>query len=288
MVGDEDTIEYTALPPAKGLDLAHLAHLQDLGLLCAHIPRSSYELLSSLMAVVDVTGLRALRRLHIGDGMALVPVIQQLSSLQQLQELVVELPGADCMGAVEVLRACLAGVAAATQLTQLQLEGQGAQGVPKHLNSVQLHGYLSQLTQLQRLDITGLDLEPSDAVRFTALTCLTALVMYNIWCSDQTPSPTSTAGALACRLPNLCVLELVDCGIDGTGLWLFGSATGLESLCVISDPCVNLDATAMGLLTGLTRLTSLTGPVVHASVEEYRSFRAAMPALVEAPEEPTD
>jgi hypothetical protein len=60
-------------------------------------------------------------------------------------------------------------------------------------------------------------------------------------------------------------------------------ATGLEQLSVNT---LVLDAAALGLLTKLTKLTTLKGPSVVATAEDYQRFQAAMPALVEAPDAP--
>jgi hypothetical protein len=272
--------------PAKGLDLQHLVNLQELGLRCASVQPQAYLALAGLDPVVDLAGLQQLRSLYLADGLALVPVVERLSSLQTLQKLEIGLGAAQNYfnGTVEVLRACLAGVAAATQLTQLLLVGSGSvyDDLPASLNSVHLHGCLSQLIQLQDLCISCMKLNPCDAVLLTGLKSLTALHMHNVRSLDD-----ATAAAVACRLPNLRAFDLFNCGVGTPVLLLVGLATGLESLVVRSTrSTVVLDAAAMGCLTGLTRLTSLTGPLVRSSVEEYRAFRAAMPALVDAPKEP--
>jgi hypothetical protein len=279
MMGNEDDIGYIDAVIAKGVSLQHLVELQELGLQCKDIPGRLYRTLSHLIEVVDVAELQQLRRLRISDGMALVPVVAGLSSLQGLQVLNVGLPGCEHAEAGQVLRACLAGVAAATQLTQLGLVGDAVVDGPlTYRHGVQLHGYLKQLTQLRHLEIAHMDIEASDAIQFTALTSLTALHMSFIPTLQDT-----AAGALACRLPNLRVLHLSDCGVGIPVLWLVGMATGLESLHISSLPPLLLDVSALGFLTGLTRLTSLKGPVVTASPEAFRGFPAAMPALVVTP-----
>jgi hypothetical protein len=121
--------------------------------------------------------------------------------------------------------------------------------------------------------------QPEDAVHFTALKSLTALHTYNCLNIGDL-----AAAAMACHLPALRVLALVDCGLASPALWpSISMATGLKGL---SIDALLLDGAALGLLTKLTRLASLKGPSVVASVEDYERFRAAMPALVEAPNAP--
>jgi hypothetical protein len=84
------------------------------------------------------------------------------------------------------LQACLGGIATATQLTKLLLTDHAAEADGEScecldLLGVQLHGYLQHLIQLQHLDIASLDVQPEDAVHFTALSspslpCMCAIV----------------------------------------------------------------------------------------------------------------
>jgi hypothetical protein len=279
--------------PWPALDLQHLVSLEVLHLHYGSIEDGYPEHIEAQSRredeVIAAAGLQRVRTLWVADGLASVALMKRASMLQQLRELDVGLDGVECNSGGHVLRACLGGIAAATQLTKLLLSDRVAQvddrsPRPCTLEGVQLHGYLQQLTQLQHLDIASLDVQPEDAVHFTALKSLTALHMYNCWnITDM------AVVAIVLHLTNLRVLELIDCDLDSPALWpVVGLATGLERLCLDSAPnsTLLLDAAALGLLTGLTRLTSLTGPHVLAPVGAYNSFLAAMPTLVEAPQAP--
>jgi hypothetical protein len=273
-----------------GLEVLHLQYdTVDMLQLSNIYPEHIQAQLRRQDEVVAAAGLQRVRSLFVADGLSSLALMKRLSSLQQLRELDVGLDGAVFDPVGQVVRACLGGIAAAMQLTKLVLSDRNA-GVseptprPCPLSTALLHGYLQQLTQLQHLDISSVDVQPYDAVHFTALKSLTALHMYNCWnISDM------AVVAIVLHLSNLRVLELIDCALESPALWpAVGLATGLERLCLDSAPnnTLLLDATALGLLTGLTRLTSLTGPHVLAPAAAYDAFLAAMPALVEAPPAP--
>jgi hypothetical protein len=149
---------------------------------------------------------------------------------------------------------------------------------------VQLTPHLRRLTALRHLDIASLDVQPEDAVHFTALKSLTALHLYNAWNLGDV-----AAAAIAVSLSgNLRVLELIDCGLESPVLWpAVGTCTSLESLCIDSAPnnLLRLEASTLHLLTNLSRLTALTGPEVWGlTAREFDAFCAEkLPALVVKP-----
>jgi hypothetical protein len=280
--------------------LSQLVSLQDLqltvhgvlGAATALPPNVTY--LSCEGGLDAVQGLQELRVLYLQDGRECFPFLQQLSALGNLQVVDVGVDWCDMREELGLpgeqpkeLERILSGVACAQQLTKLLLVDRSASRSgepypsPKALHGVKLHPHLQQLTSLRHLDIASLDVRPEDAVHFTALKGLTALHLYNCWNLGDV-----AAVAIVCRLSNLRVLELIDCGLESPVVWpAVGMCTSLESLCIDSAPNnpVRLDESTLHFLTNLTRLTALTGPEVRVTAEAFDSFCAALPALVRMP-----
>lgn len=228
---------------------------------------------------------KSLKRLHelvLVSAFEAGPFLQHLSALPKLQKLFV-----GCSYAFDVAEdfpPLLQAITSAKHLTRLTLADNspatdGPQPAPLPLGGIQLSPYLRKLTCLRALDLARLDIQPADALQFTALTTLTELLMYNCWSIGD-----MAAAAIASRLAgNLRVLELIDCCLESPVVWpAVGLCTSLESFCIDSAPHneMVLDECGLTLLTGLTRLTSLTGVQVTAPAEAVARFRASMPALV--------
>lgn len=282
------------------ISMSQLVALQDLQLTVHGVLGEASALppnvtqLSCEGALHGVQGLQELRVLYLQDGRECLPFLQQLSALGSLQEVDVGVDFCDMReelglpGQPTELERILSGIAGAQQLTKLLLVDRSASQCgepipsPMFLHGAKLHPHLQQLTNLRHLDIASLDVQPEDAVHFTALKSLTALHLYNCWKLGDV-----AAAGIACHLSNLRVLELIDCGLESPVVWpAVGMCTSLESLCIDSAPNtpLRLDESTLHLLTNLTRLTSLTGPEVRMTAQAFDSFCAAsLPALVRKP-----
>lgn len=189
------------------------------------------------------------------------------------------------------LRCCCCCCPAAAQITKLVLADRSAgqsgepHPSPRSLFGVQLHPHLRRLTALRHLDIACLDVQPEDAVHFTALKALTALHLYNAWALGDVAVAAIAVGLAG----SLRVLELIDCGLDSAVVWpAVAACSSLESLCIDSAPnnLLRLDGSTLHLLTNLSRLTSLTGPEVRGlCAGAFDAFCAEkLPALVITPD----
>uniref|UniRef100_A0A383WIG2 Receptor-type protein kinase n=1 Tax=Tetradesmus obliquus TaxID=3088 RepID=A0A383WIG2_TETOB len=153
------------------------------------------------------------------DAMTAVPAAAVWQRIPALQALCLEEHVAALEPAQSVL--LLQGLAAATSLTSLALEG--------HIvhDSIQLCAYLTGLTRLQNLEMDGAHLaRRADVLHLTALTSLTGLELWDAAGVDDT-----AACALALRLKRLQKLNLFDCGLrSAAALPSIATLTGLTGL----------------------------------------------------------
>jgi hypothetical protein len=158
------------------------------------------------------------------------------------------------------MAAILAGVAAATSLTKLDIEvyarvaDQGEEGNIARLTELAACASLAGLTRLRDLTISGgLRLVPGDALALTALTSLTRL---NLAFKGSAVDDVA-ASALACSLTQLRSLDLQAC--DFCGLVCLAPIARLGQLTELQLNFVDgMTRRGLMLLTKLTQLQLLS------------------------------
>lgn len=292
--------------PEQVLDTVDLRHLRDLQELCfsscsapgpLHLPPAVTALTFCSVRVLTVLpqGLANLKQLQVSPAGTCVLLLQQLTALQELRQLTVSCAPISRVDEMAAMAEVMAAIGTAQQLTQLVVRA--ASTVPPNtiehtrpalsLGNLQLHKHLRQLTRLQHLSIQDIDIQPADAMQLTALTALTALQLYNCRSIDDL-----AAAALACQHSKLRVLSFDGCNLTSPVLWpALGTCTTLRRLKITArqgGQQLALTASTLPLLTRLTGLTALVGPVlVGVSPEAYRAFRAALPGLRVLPRLPS-
>jgi hypothetical protein len=169
------------------------------------------------------------------------------------------------------MAAIFEGVAAATQLTGVELDFVGAVTLSQeeracHAAALPICGSLAGLTGLGALRMHQVGLLPDDALNLTALTGLTRLELSRL----QDGVNTAAATALLCSLTNLRYLKLVGCSADWGSLELLAAVGRLTQLTELwlkrsgriqlaSLKCSEPGLTQEGLLqlTGLKQLQRL-------------------------------
>jgi hypothetical protein len=182
--------------------------------------------------------------------------------------------------------AICSGLAAATSLTRLDIEVDGAMPEdeeaadlawedPSKLEPVTLCGRLTGLTNLERLELCGDSgspgLAPGDALALTALTGLTRLgVKYFAQGVDD-----ATAAAIASSCQQLQHLDLSHCGLGGMAcLAAVGRLTQLTALQLFGIS--GLTQQRLMMLTGLKRLQELNVADTQVTAEDVDSFWAVL------------
>jgi hypothetical protein len=304
--------EYEELPL---LDLSNLTQLQRFGNhmeLNAVFPPQLQQLDASWLPAAQYSALMPLRQLQdlrfVVDNedsspllrLAQLPALQQLSleyqfgnaaagtaaawrEMRPLCELTLEL--AFERASMRQWRVILAGLAAATQLTKLQLcaavrysAGRDAEGEEDMQGPVcaKLTG-LSNLKELRVWHLVikrsnALLLPPGDALALTALTGLTKLELQ--WLCDGVGDLAAAAIAGSCK--QLCHLDVQDCSLGSMAcLASVLHLTQLTELCLQGNS--GLTQQGLMLLTGLTRLQQLSvDRTAEITDEVVDSFWAAM------------
>lgn len=177
--------------------------------------------------------------------------------------------------------AVVAAVGTATQLTYFKMRVVEST-MMSHTEVVEWGAAVAKLVNLQSLTMDLDGAAEADALKLTALTRLTKL---DLNYSGESVSDL-VATAWACRLRNLRVLELENCGVHSQAISpVFATLPELESL-DLCDGKLHITDAGLLLLSSLTKLTSLRlgnrpdGPSVNAvSNQAVERLIASLPRL---------
>lgn len=278
-----------ALPAADLSRLSQLEELQvgrGLPELAAPAEHASWTLPANLQCLVLRTPISTCRLMHVlnlrqlqdlylcvgfSDQRLLLCMAEQLPALQcvaleytglqesvttavvwaklpQLQELILDYR-CDQGPSQQQMDAILQGIAAATQLTKLQLQAWVEVPGQFRTRSVALSQSLTRLTRLRDLGLCigpASYLEKGGLLGLRVLTGLTRLVLTGVRVGDV------AATMLASNLQQLRHLDLRDCSLEGPCCAALGRLTQLTELNLQDD--VALTRCSVMRLTGLTRL----------------------------------
>uniref|UniRef100_A0A383W9B4 F-box domain-containing protein n=1 Tax=Tetradesmus obliquus TaxID=3088 RepID=A0A383W9B4_TETOB len=266
-------------------DLAHLTQLTHLSLGSCGVPSTLPAQLQVLHAgsqctdLAAVLALKQLQCLTLSPELAEQRQLLELAKLPALQELhlyyngpvdaaaaasnwksLPQLRGLDVQSwyveapSRQQIAAILAGAAAATQLTQLQLSLPCADAALLQGHVMPMCGSLAGLTRLKEMRLHRMRLVPGDALALTPLTGLTRLELYDL--HDGVGEVAATA--LACSLKHLQHLECISCSVN-LGSTEFLAAVGQLKQLTYLNLRGNDGLTQQGVmqLTGLSRLQRL-------------------------------
>jgi hypothetical protein len=215
----------------------------------------------------------------IGNPGSCMPVLEQLTALRGLQDLML---GRDCAGlaggSLDVPHAQrlahVLGSMSSTQLTFLHINCRGWRS--QWDVGVELGMSLQKLSALKHLHVQQVQPSEADAVRLTSLANLTHLALP--YAGDGVSS--AVVLRLACAVTGLVFLDVGGCGLRcPVVLPVLERLTRVEALRLHENDLV-LDDARLFLLTGLGKLTALSIPIHNeVSDEGVRSFLALIPWL---------
>lgn len=270
---------YAAKAQQSVVDMSHLGRMRELCLKNGLWYGSQLVLPTALVSLTilgycDMRGLQNLTSLMVQDFGRGADLGQQLPVLASLRKLGVRLG----ISELSDMQSLATGLSSATQITALGIYTLGKhnhrQEFTRDMSGVRLHTCLCKLSQLCKLSICDIEVNPADIAQLTALTGLTSLTLWHC----ERLGNAAVARAVS-QVTGLRKLALRHCSSDVVWISL-GQLSRLQKLCLAGQHTTRLSGAGVHYLLQLTQLTRLVlERFVHLPPASDAKLMAAVPGL---------